>query len=67
MFMYGQLTHRAATLTAGEIRSALAHTDLDKMWQRDLTPLLVTRYPGTAGSLAVQQVSAQGFYHAKSS
>ncbi|XP_030211839.1 glutaminyl-peptide cyclotransferase [Gadus morhua] len=50
-----KLTHRAATLTAGEIRSALAHTDLDKMWQRDLTPLLVTRYPGTAGSLAVQQ------------
>jgi len=47
-------------LTTGEITSALAHTDLEQMWQRDLTPLLVTRYPGSAGSLAVQQVSAQG-------
>ncbi|KAG7276605.1 hypothetical protein CRUP_024326 [Coryphaenoides rupestris] len=50
-----KLTHRAVTLTAGEINSVLAHTDLEQMWQRDLTPLLVTRYPGTAGSLAVQQ------------
>ncbi|KAG7264741.1 hypothetical protein CRUP_025919 [Coryphaenoides rupestris] len=49
------LTHRAVTLTAGEINSVLVHTDLEQMWQRDLTPLLVTRYPGTAGSLAVQQ------------
>ncbi|KAJ3613790.1 hypothetical protein NHX12_020036 [Muraenolepis orangiensis] len=50
-----KLTHRASTLTTEQIRTALAHTDLDQMWQRDLTPLLVTRYPGTPGSLAVQQ------------
>ncbi|KAF7666924.1 hypothetical protein LDENG_00087770 [Lucifuga dentata] len=50
-----KLQHRAIILTADEIRSALSHTDLDQMWQRDLKPLLVTRYPGTAGSLAVQQ------------
>lgn len=52
-----QLQHRAITLTGDEIRTALAHTDLEQMWQRDLRPLLVTRYPGSAGSQAVQEVS----------
>ncbi|XP_071761918.2 glutaminyl-peptide cyclotransferase [Centroberyx gerrardi] len=50
-----KLQHRAVTLNPGEIRSALTHTDLDQMWQRDLRPLLVTRYPGSAGSQAVQE------------
>ncbi|XP_054470305.1 glutaminyl-peptide cyclotransferase [Anoplopoma fimbria] len=50
-----KLHHRAATLTQDEIRVALSHTDLEQMWQRDLRPLLVTRYPGSAGSQAVQQ------------
>lgn len=52
-----QLQHRAATLTQDEMRVALSHTDLEQMWQRDLRPLLVTRYPGSAGSQAVQDVS----------
>uniref|UniRef100_A0A4W6DWW0 Glutaminyl-peptide cyclotransferase n=1 Tax=Lates calcarifer TaxID=8187 RepID=A0A4W6DWW0_LATCA len=50
-----KLHHRAITLTQDEIRAALSHTDLDQMWQRDLRPLLVTRYPGSAGSQAVQE------------
>ncbi|KAM9354888.1 glutaminyl-peptide cyclotransferase [Pholidichthys leucotaenia] len=49
------LQHRAITLTEEEIRSVLSHTDLDKMWDRDLKPLLVVRYPGSAGSQAVQE------------
>ncbi|XP_019940200.2 glutaminyl-peptide cyclotransferase [Paralichthys olivaceus] len=50
-----KLHHRAITLTQDEIRVALSHTDLEQMWQRDLRPLLVTRYPGSAGSQAVQE------------
>ncbi|XP_041667849.1 glutaminyl-peptide cyclotransferase [Cheilinus undulatus] len=50
-----KLRHRAVTLTQDEIRTAMSHTDLEQMWQRDLRPLLVTRYPGSAGSQAVQQ------------
>ncbi|XP_076017811.1 glutaminyl-peptide cyclotransferase [Genypterus blacodes] len=50
-----KLRHTAITLTPEEISSALSHTDLDVMWQRDLKPLLVTRYPGSPGSLVVQQ------------
>nr|XP_020464424.1 glutaminyl-peptide cyclotransferase [Monopterus albus] len=50
-----KLTHRAATLTQNEIKSVLPRTDLDRMWQTYLNPLLVTRYPGSAGSHAVQE------------
>ncbi|KAM7376523.1 hypothetical protein PAMP_006251 [Pampus punctatissimus] len=50
-----KLYHRAVTLTPEEIQIALSHTDLEQMWQRDLRPLLVTRYPGSAGSQAVQE------------
>lgn len=49
-----KLHHRAVTLTQDEISTALSHTDLEQMWQRDLRPLLVIRYPGSAGSQAVQ-------------
>ncbi|KAM4542685.1 glutaminyl-peptide cyclotransferase [Odontesthes bonariensis] len=49
-----KLQHRAITLTQDEVRVATSHTDLEQMWQRDLTPLLVTRYPGSVGSQAVQ-------------
>ncbi|KAF3844679.1 hypothetical protein F7725_007842 [Dissostichus mawsoni] len=47
-----KLHHRALTLTRAEISTAVSHTDLEQMWQRDLRPLLVTRYPGSAGSTA---------------
>ncbi|XP_061698919.1 glutaminyl-peptide cyclotransferase isoform X2 [Syngnathoides biaculeatus] len=38
-----------------DARKALSHTDLTQMWQRDLRPLLVPRYPGSTGSQTVQQ------------
>ncbi|KAG5265890.1 hypothetical protein AALO_G00247460 [Alosa alosa] len=50
-----RLFHKPSTLTADSLKDVLAHTDLTRMWQTDLTPLLVTRYPGSAGSLAVQK------------
>ncbi|KAK2826264.1 hypothetical protein Q5P01_020478 [Channa striata] len=50
-----KLKHSAITLTQNEIEAALNHTDLEQMWQRDLRPLLVIRYPGSAGSQAVQE------------
>ncbi|XP_034051008.1 glutaminyl-peptide cyclotransferase [Thalassophryne amazonica] len=55
VWTYEKFRHQAITLTPDEIRSALSHTDLDQMWQRALRPLLVTRYPSSAGSVAVQE------------
>lgn len=52
-----QLYHRALTLSQDEVIAALSHTSLDQMWQRDLRPLLVTRYPGSSGGREVQEVS----------
>lgn len=49
-----KLRHSALKLSEDEIRAALSHTDLEQMWERDLRPLLVTRYPGSTGSQAVQ-------------
>ncbi|XP_028293643.1 glutaminyl-peptide cyclotransferase [Gouania willdenowi] len=50
-----KLSHRAITLTDDEIRAAVSHTDVEQLWQRDLRPLLVIRYPGSAGNQAVQE------------
>lgn len=58
-----QFQHQAITLTPEETRAVLSHTDLDQMWQRDLRPLLVTRYPGSTGSHAVQEVSVQVYIY----
>uniref|UniRef100_A0A674AXN7 Glutaminyl-peptide cyclotransferase n=1 Tax=Salmo trutta TaxID=8032 RepID=A0A674AXN7_SALTR len=45
--------HKPSTLSSSDITRVLSHTDLNQMWQRDLRPLLVSRYPNSAGSLAV--------------
>ncbi|XP_030643189.1 glutaminyl-peptide cyclotransferase [Chanos chanos] len=50
-----KLYHRASTLSSGDLNKVLGHTDLNRMWQKDLQPMLVVRYPGSAGSQAVQQ------------
>ncbi|XP_056624133.1 glutaminyl-peptide cyclotransferase [Triplophysa dalaica] len=50
-----KLKHEASTLSSSELRSVVAQTDLDRMWQNDLKPMLVVRYPGSSGSQAVQQ------------
>ncbi|KAJ8288702.1 hypothetical protein COCON_G00013610 [Conger conger] len=50
-----KLHHKPSTLTADDITRVLSQTDLERMWQTDLRPMLVTRYPSSAGSLSVQQ------------
>ncbi|XP_014065859.1 glutaminyl-peptide cyclotransferase [Salmo salar] len=50
-----KISHKPSTLSSSDITRVLSHTDLNQMWQRDLRPLLVTRYPNSAGSLAAQQ------------
>ncbi|XP_056332658.1 glutaminyl-peptide cyclotransferase [Danio aesculapii] len=50
-----KLKHEATTLNSSELSSIVAHTDLDRMWQKDLKSMLVVRYPGSAGSQQVQQ------------
>lgn len=52
-----QLKHEATTLSSSELSSVVSRTDLDRMWQKDLKPMLVVRYPGSTGSQNVQQVS----------
>lgn len=52
-----KLHHQALTLAEDEILTALSRTDLAQMWSSYLKPLLVIRYPGSPGSLAVQEVS----------
>ncbi|XP_064187715.1 glutaminyl-peptide cyclotransferase isoform X1 [Anguilla rostrata] len=50
-----KLSHKPSTLTTDDITRVLSQTDLERMWQKDLKPMLVTRYPSSAGSLSVQQ------------
>uniref|UniRef100_A0A673JIA7 Glutaminyl-peptide cyclotransferase n=1 Tax=Sinocyclocheilus rhinocerous TaxID=307959 RepID=A0A673JIA7_9TELE len=50
-----QLKHEATTLSSSELSSVVSRTDLDRMWQKDLKPMLVVRYPGSTGSQHVQQ------------
>ncbi|KAK2878333.1 hypothetical protein Q8A67_019124 [Cirrhinus molitorella] len=50
-----KLKHEATTLSSSELSSVISRTDLDRMWQKDLKPMLVVRYPGSTGSQNVQQ------------
>uniref|UniRef100_A0A8B9HMJ2 Glutaminyl-peptide cyclotransferase n=1 Tax=Astyanax mexicanus TaxID=7994 RepID=A0A8B9HMJ2_ASTMX len=50
-----KLYHKASTLSSSDLTSVLAHTNIDHMWETDLKPMLVVRYPGSAGSQAVQK------------
>ncbi|KAG9336117.1 hypothetical protein JZ751_002464 [Albula glossodonta] len=50
-----KLYHKPSTLSTDDITRVLAQTDLDRMWQKDLRPMLVTRYPSSPGSQSVQQ------------
>ncbi|CAB1330762.1 unnamed protein product, partial [Coregonus sp. 'balchen'] len=46
-----QIGHKPSTLSSSDITRVLSHTDLNQMWQRDLRPLLVSRYPISAAHL----------------
>ncbi|KAJ8393015.1 hypothetical protein AAFF_G00069190 [Aldrovandia affinis] len=50
-----KLHHKASTLSSDDITRVLSRSDLERMWEKDLRPMLVTRYPSSAGSQAVQQ------------
>lgn len=47
--------HQPSTLSSEDLKAVLAHTDLARMWSTDLQPMLITRYPGSPGSEAVQK------------
>lgn len=34
----------------------MANTDISEMWENDLRPILIERYPGSEGSYIVRQV-----------
>ncbi|KAG7465760.1 hypothetical protein MATL_G00156970 [Megalops atlanticus] len=50
-----KLYHKASVLSPADITKVLSHTDLDRMWQKDLRPMLVPRYPSSTGSQSVRQ------------
>ncbi|KAK6490174.1 glutaminyl-peptide cyclotransferase-like [Huso huso] len=50
-----KLFHKPSLMTTRDTQRVLAQTDVTRMWHNDLRPLLVQRYPGSSGSLAVRQ------------
>lgn len=51
-----QYSHRPTILNETVIHQVAEHTDISQMWQNDLQPILIERYPGSPGSYAVRQV-----------
>ncbi|XP_006181129.2 LOW QUALITY PROTEIN: glutaminyl-peptide cyclotransferase [Camelus ferus] len=47
--------HQPALLNVSSLRQAAEGTSISKMWQNDLQPLLIERYPGSPGSYAARQ------------
>ncbi|XP_005600109.2 glutaminyl-peptide cyclotransferase [Equus asinus] len=47
--------HRPATLNSSSLRRVAEGTNISEMWQNDLRPLLIERYPGSRGSYAARQ------------
>ncbi|XP_053158778.1 glutaminyl-peptide cyclotransferase isoform X2 [Hemicordylus capensis] len=48
-------SHRPTILNATLLQEVAASTDVNRMWQNDLHPILIERYPGSPGSYAVRQ------------
>ncbi|XP_003216010.3 glutaminyl-peptide cyclotransferase [Anolis carolinensis] len=48
-------SHRPTILNVTRIEQVALHTDVNRMWQNDLHPILIERYPGSPGSYAVRQ------------
>lgn len=48
-------SHRPTILNETVIHQVAEHTDISQMWQNDLQPILIERYPGSPGSYAVRQ------------
>ncbi|KFO20337.1 Glutaminyl-peptide cyclotransferase [Fukomys damarensis] len=47
--------HQPAILNSSSLRQIAEGTHISEMWQNDLRPLLVERYPGSPGSYAARQ------------
>ncbi|XP_067559347.1 glutaminyl-peptide cyclotransferase isoform X3 [Pseudorca crassidens] len=47
--------HQPALLNVSSLRQVAEGTSISEMWQNDLLPLLIERYPGSPGSYAARQ------------
>lgn len=47
--------HQPAILNSSTLRQIAEGTSISEMWQNDLRPLLIERYPGSPGSYAARQ------------
>ncbi|XP_007943256.1 glutaminyl-peptide cyclotransferase [Orycteropus afer afer] len=47
--------HQPAILNSSSLRQVADGTNISEMWQNDLRPLLIERYPGSPGSYAARQ------------
>ncbi|KAF5913095.1 hypothetical protein HPG69_009046 [Diceros bicornis minor] len=47
--------HQPAILNSSALRKVAEGTSISEMWQNDLRPLLIERYPGSPGSYAARQ------------
>ncbi|XP_058020796.1 glutaminyl-peptide cyclotransferase isoform X1 [Ahaetulla prasina] len=48
-------SHRPTILNATSTLQVTSQTNVNRMWQNDLHPILIERYPGSPGSYAVRQ------------
>lgn len=47
--------HQPAVLNSSSLRKVAEGTSVSEMWQNDLRPLLIERYPGSPGSYVARQ------------
>ncbi|NWU90265.1 QPCT cyclotransferase, partial [Upupa epops] len=50
-----QYSHQPRLLQADSIQEVAANTDVAEMWENDLRPMLIERYPGSPGNYVVRQ------------
>ncbi|KFO82213.1 Glutaminyl-peptide cyclotransferase, partial [Cuculus canorus] len=48
-------SHQPKILPSEAIKEVAANTDVSEMWENDLRPILIERYPGSPGSYIVRQ------------
>lgn len=56
MLFNPQYYHEPAILNSSSLRQVAEGTNISEMWENDLRPLLIERYPGSPGSYAARQV-----------
>ncbi|KFP00970.1 Glutaminyl-peptide cyclotransferase, partial [Calypte anna] len=50
-----QYSHQPRILNSDAIQEVAANTDISEMWENDLRPMLIERYPGSPGNYIVRQ------------